>query len=268
MRCKMLPSGPVVALAVQVVVPGLLVALVAEQNPASVFGIMFDDPARYSNMLAGVHPQVVAFGFSFLIMTATEYVADDSHTWIAPIEVALQRFGREVRIGVLWVGIPVVIIVGSFTFSWTFAFMGLLGIMVFLAVDAQKKKIEESHRSGAAGGWRAFGMVELLEAGLSFDLMVGAYAISTNIIDIVTGCLAGILVMRMLTMRAAKTQKLSELVHLDAGASYSMGALAIVQLLGLWWHIPDWVNEVASGAFILAALVHSVIHNRARRMGR
>jgi hypothetical protein len=252
--------GPVIALAVQVVVPALLVALAAWQSPASVFGTMFRDSAHYSEMLLGVHPQIVAFGFAFLILNATDNVTDDSHTWIRFIEAPLQRFGGQVRMGMRWVGIPAVLIAGSLSFSWTFLAMGMLGILLFSAVDAQKKKVEK--RSAATGGRRAFGLVELLEAGLSFDLMVGAYAISTNIIDVVAGVLAGVLVIRMLTLRAARGQGLDELVHLAAGASYSMGALAVVQLSGLWLHFPDWVDEVAGSAFLVAALAHSVIHNR------
>jgi hypothetical protein len=73
----------------------------------------------------------------------------------------------------------------------------------------------------------------------------------------------GALCVRSLTVHMVKKGTLDEFVYLEHGAHWGIGALAVIMLAGLVWHVPEVVTGLIGMGFILAALASSLRHNRA-----
>ena len=80
-----------------------------------------------------------------------------------------------------------------------------------------------------ATGKAAFALfcyLEVLDASFSFDGVIGAFAISTDILVIAAGLGIGALFIRSLTVWLVRQGTLDEYVFLEHGAHYALGALA------------------------------------------
>ena len=91
-------------------------------------------------------------------------------------------------------------------------------------------------RSGVAGvvGKAAFFLflyLEVLDASFSFDGVIGAFAITSNILIIAAGLGIGAMYVRSLTVYLVRKGTLSEYVYLEHGAHWAIGSLAVVLLL-------------------------------------
>ncbi|MGY1620454.1 DUF475 domain-containing protein [Geodermatophilus sp. SYSU D00691] len=105
--------------------------------------------------------------------------------------------------------------------------------------------------------------LEVLDASFSFDGVIGAFAITSDPIIIALGLgLIGAMYVRSITVFLVRRGTLSEYVYLEHGAHWAIGALALILLLSLEWHIPEVITGLIGVAFIGAALLGSVRRNR------
>jgi hypothetical protein len=134
----------------------------------------------------------------------------------------------------------------------------------------ESQESEEPRRSGPnkavlATGKAAFFLfvyLEVLDASFSFDGVIGAFAISSNLFIIAAGLGIGALYIRSLTVYLVKKGTLSEYVYLEHGAHWAIGALAVTMLIGVSREVPEVVSGLTGGVLILASLVSSIIRNR------
>jgi uncharacterized protein len=115
-----------------------------------------------------------------------------------------------------------------------------------------------------AAGVAAFGLfiyLELMDASFSFDGVLAAFAISTNVIYIAVSLGIGALFIRTMTVFLVRNGVLDELVHVEHGAHYAIGALAVVLFVGLTHDVPEVVSAGAS-LVILGAALGSSLHAR------
>jgi hypothetical protein len=117
-------------------------------------------------------------------------------------------------------------------------------------------------RSGAA----AFLYLEVLDASFSFDGVIGAFALSSNLFVIAIGLGIGAMFVRSLTMMLVAKGTLTEYRYLEHGAFYAIVALAVIMFLKTLVHVPEAVTGLIGAGFIALAFVDSVRHNR--RAGR
>jgi hypothetical protein len=165
---------------------------------------------------------------------------------------------------------------------------GLLGMVTYLLVDglgnlfnvgdddeeegAEGAVPEQSRGSRApsdiarVGGKAAFFLflyLEVLDASFSFDGVIGAFAITNDPIIIAIGLGVGAMFIRSMTVHLVREGTLSQYIYLENGALWAIGALAAILLLSIEIEIPEVVTGLIGVAFIVAALISSILHNRA-----
>ena len=124
-------------------------------------------------------------------------------------------------------------------------------------------------RMAAQGGLASLIYLELLDASFSLDGTIGAFAITSDLGLILTGLGLGALFIRSLTVMLSREKALDNLIYLEHGAHYAIGALGLLMLAGVvierWgWHVPEWLSGLIGVVLLLLALGDSLRHQRRR----
>src|SRR5262249_2700166 len=114
-------------------------------------------------------------------------------------------------------------------------------------------------------GLAAFLYLEVLDASFSFDGVIGAFAISKNIVIIAFGLGVGALYIRTLTVYLVRKGTLGEYIYLEHGAHWAIGALAILLFVGIEHHVPEVVTGLVGATLIGIAFLSSLRHNKRQR---
>ena len=85
--------------------------------------------------------------------------------------------------------------------------------------------------------------LEVLDASFSFDGVIGAFAITNDIVLMALGLGIGAMYVRSLTVYLVRQGTLDDYVYLEHGAHYAIGALAVILLVTIQYEI----NEVITG---------------------
>jgi hypothetical protein len=105
----------------------------------------------------------------------------------------------------------------------------------------------------------------VLDASFSFDGVIGAFAITTDVVIIMLGLAIGAMFVRSLTVFLVKKGTLDEFVFLEHGAHYAIGILAVIMLASMKFHIPEVVTGLVGVAFIVASLWSSIRYKKEQR---
>ncbi len=117
-------------------------------------------------------------------------------------------------------------------------------------------------KKAAQAGLAGFLYLEVLDASFSLDGVLGAFAITSDVIVITVGLGIGALWVRSMTLHLVRTDTLARYRYLDHGAHYAIGVLAILLLVSAGHEISEIVTGLLGFIIILAALVDSVRFNR------
>ena len=160
---------------------------------------------------------------------------------------------------------------------------GLWGILVYLGVSVLSALLEGESDSDEVvydakgnvivntagvsptilkGGVAGFLYLEVLDASFSFDGVIGAFAITNDVIIIMIGLAIGAMFVRSMTIYLVDKGTLSEFVYLEHGAHYAIGALAVIMLLSTKFHVPEIITGLIGVAFIALSLYNSVQYNK------
>ena len=104
--------------------------------------------------------------------------------------------------------------------------------------------------------------MELIDASFSLDGVLGAFALSNDVIIIAIGLGIGAMFVRSLTLLIVETKTLSKFRYLEHGAHWAIGALAIIMLITTVHEIPEVITGLIGLFFIVAALISSVLYNK------
>jgi hypothetical protein len=280
---RFLTWGMVIAVfGMRIVFPLAIVAIAAGLNPVETVRLSLEDPARYEEIVSGAHVGIAGFGGAFLAMVGLKFFFDNEKEvhWISLIEKQLARFSRieAVEIAVLLLGLYAVSRLLAPGEALTFIVAGMLGLVTFIAVEAVDKLLELHEDSRAAigpavrAGLGGFIYLNVLDASFSFDGVIGAFALSNNMIVIALGLSIGALFVRSMTIMLVHKGTLAEYRYLEHGAFWAILALAVIMLLSAHYAIPEAVTGVIGAVLIGLSLLWSVRHNRreaarARRAG-
>jgi uncharacterized protein len=271
--------------------PLLIVSLSAQLGPVDAVRLALDGgpvdkPGTYAYVLHAAHPSIAAFGGMFLLLLFLDFVFEEREiTWLAWLERPLARIGKLDQLSVV-IALSVLILVaeGLAHEVSTVMVAGGLGIVTYLLVnglgelfataDEEEDEEEEdeqeagsTNRRGAVGvaGKAAFFLflyLEVLDASFSFDGVIGAFAITQGIFVIAVGLGVGAMYIRSLTVYLVKRGALNEYVHLEHGALWAIGALAVILLLTIKYEVPEVVTGLLGVGFIGVALLTSIRHTR------
>ncbi|MDH6126729.1 DUF475 domain-containing protein [Kitasatospora sp. GP82] len=272
----------------RLVFPLAVVALTAHLNPATVVELALDsgktyDGHTYGQFLELANPAIAAFGGIFLLMIFLGFILEEKEfNWLHWIEKPLEKIGKLDALSSVIALVALALAANFFAGdrAETVLLAGLLGLATYLAVNGlsgvfesgleeQEEAEESAQRSGKSivqvGGKAAFFLflyLEVLDASFSFDGVVGAFAISQDIFQITLGLGIGAMYIRSLTVYLVRKGTLDDYVYLEHGAHYAIGALALILLASIRYHIPEIVTGLIGVAFIGAALASSMVRNR------
>lgn len=210
----------------------------------------------------------------FLLLVFLSFILDEGKElhWLGKIEEMLSRLGKLESVEIV-VALVVLMLAQSFfpldmAQRLTIMVSGVGGIALFVAVDslAGVFEVEEGDDSVGAvakrSGVMGFLYLEVLDASFSFDGVIGAFAITRDVVIIMLGLAIGAMFVRSLTVYLVEKGTLDEYVFLEHGAHYAIGALAFIMLGSIVWHISEVITGLIGVGFIFAALGSSVLYNR------
>ncbi|OYY73966.1 MAG: hypothetical protein B7Y40_06820 [Gammaproteobacteria bacterium 28-57-27] len=252
--------------------PLLIVSLTADVGLLDVWSMAIDRPDEYSARLMEHHGEISAFGGMFLLLVFLNYFLDadkDIH-WIHWIEEKMGALGRIDAVAVM---VSLLVLVGALSMvesAHKFAVLiaGVWGILTYLLVSflsAFLEKEEEDPVIGQMvkrGSIGAFLYLEVLDASFSFDGVIGAFAITKDIVIIMLGLGIGAMFVRSMTIYLVEKDTLSEFIFLEHGAHYAIGVLALIMIASIQIHVPEVLTGLIGVAFIGAAIYASIRHNR------
>ncbi|GAB2876572.1 DUF475 domain-containing protein [Pseudoduganella ginsengisoli] len=249
--------------------PLLIVSFATDLGLFDVWTMALNTPDEYSRYLTGVHAEVSAFGGAFLMLVFLNFLFDDDKElhWLGWLEEKVGELGSE-GLSILLTLLGVLACVGLVPeFKKLSVLMsGVIGVAVYVAVDWISGLLEDEEHDPstgvalAKGGIGGFLYLEVLDASFSFDGVIGAFAITTDVVVIMLGLAIGAMFVRSLTVFLVHKGTLDEFVFLEHGAHYAIGILALIMLASVKYHIPEWFTGLSGVAFILVSLWSSVRH--------
>lgn len=277
-RKMFMTAGMVIAVVgMRLVFPVVIVAATAGLGFGTVIDLILHHPQAYAHHLESAHPAIAAFGGMFLLMIFLDFLLDEGKRihWIAVIEEPLSLGGRLKTLSSLLALVALLVVTGTWAgdHAATVLHAGIIGLVSYLAVRGFSELFESlggiKDRPKGSGvalvGKAAFFLflyLEVLDASFSFDGVVGAFAITSNVLTIMIGLGIGAYFVRELTLWLVKHDTLSEFIYLEHGAHYAVGALAVLLAVSLKYEIPDVVTGLVGVAFIGLSLASSVQERR------
>jgi hypothetical protein len=269
-----LTVGIIVAVfGMRLVFPLLIVAIATGLSLPDVWHMALATPDEYARHLAARHAEVAVFGGAFLLLVFFNFLFDDDKElhWLGRLEEKLGKYGSEglaVLLALLAVFGAMHLVPDSDQLAVLLA--GVVGVAVYVAVDWFSGLLEaEEHDPGigqliSRGSIGGFIYLEVLDASFSFDGVIGAFAISKDVVVIMLGLAIGAMFVRSLTVFLVRRGALDEYVFLEHGAHYAIGSLALIMFLSVQYEIPEWFTGLSGVALILVSLWSSIRYRRHR----
>lgn len=261
----------------RLVFPIVVVMITAGLPWGDVVTLALNNPDKYAEEIYNAHVSIAAFGGMFLLMLCLHFFFDASRKvrWIDIIEKPLQRIGRWWTYG----AVCFVVLLGLATVPFnqhpveTFI-AGFSGIVTYLFVHglaelfARKQNHNDTgkmvQRAGMAG-FTSFLYLEVLDASFSFDSVIGAFAVTKDVILIAIGLGIGALWVRSLTIFMVRKHILHAYRYLEHGAHYTIGLLSGILLAGIFFSVSEFIAGIL-GVMIIAASIASSIIKRKREV--
>ncbi len=295
-----LTIGVIIAVfGMRLVFPVVIVAISAKIGPIEAVDLAFNDAERYEQLVTDAHPSIASFGGMFLLMIFLDFIFEDRDIkWLAWLERPLAKLGK---IDMLSVCVAlIVLLVTAMTFAThahqhaghadkaaTVLLSGVAGLITYLVVgglsgffenrleeeeEREHEAEEEAKKSGkpvsavVMAGKAAFFMflyLEVLDASFSFDGVIGAFAITNDIVLMALGLGIGAMYVRSLTVYLVRQGTLDDYVYLEHGAHYAIGALAVILLVTIQYQISEIITGLVGVVLIAWSFWSSVRRNKA-----
>ena len=255
--------------------PVLVVAIFANLDMITVTKIALTDSQQYAGYLHATHAPIVTFGGMFLVLLFLNYFFNHEKEvhWIKFIEGPLAHMDHIRGIEII---ISLLMLIAVQTFipadeKISVILSGIAGIITFLAIDGVSHFLEKHEEMRAAqavsqcaksAGLISFIYLELIDASFSLDGVLGAFALSNDVLIITIGLAIGAMFVRSLTVMLVEKKTLAKFLYLEHGAHWAIGALAIIMLLSTVKEIPEVVTGLIGLFFIVTALISSIVHNK------
>ncbi|MFI9610585.1 DUF475 domain-containing protein [Streptomyces sp. NPDC052023] len=281
----------------RLIFPVVIVAVSAQLGPIEAVDLALTDKERYQELVTDAHPAIAAFGGMFLLMIFLDFIFEDREIkWLGWLERPLAKLGK---VDMLSVCIAlIVLLITSMTFAThahlhagpankaeTVLLSGVAGLITYMIVgglsgyfedkleeeeEREHEQEEEAKRTGKPvmlmAGKAAFFMflyLEVLDASFSFDGVIGAFAITNDIVLMALGLGVGAMYVRSLTVYLVRQGTLDDYVYLEHGAHYAIGALAVILLVTIQYEISEIITGLIGVVLIAWSFWSSVRRNRA-----
>lgn len=241
--------------------PLVIVSVISHVSLYESLVMAISRPQEYATMMLGAHLAVSAFGGAFLLMVFLDYFFSHEKEvhWIQIIEKPAAKMAVFQSIELV---LAIAIMMGIHAYipeseKLTFLISYMWGMLTYMIVHGISGILEGGHLSKIKFFSSGFGMflyLEVLDASFSFDGVVGAFAISNQLMVIMIGLGVGAFFVRAITLYLVENQTLNQFKFLEHGAFYALGVLAFFMLLDSFFHFPEWLTAL-TGAVILGVSI-------------
>lgn len=250
---------------VRFLLPIVIVAFTADIGFHHVVDLALHHPHEYESELIKAEPVINAFGGTFLLMIALSYFIDYNKKthWLPFLEKYLGKLGKFDNVTIFIMLIATLVINATVDpahhntiFLASIMAMALhIGLqLVDAAVGTAESKNGMKHKVGLAA-FSAFMYLEILDASFSLDGVIGAFALTGDVILIIAGLGAGAIWVRAMTIHLVRSNALARYVFLEHGAHWAIAFLGGVMLLKLYHIIlPEFVVG-GLGIFFIALAI-------------
>ena len=259
----------------RIVFPILIVMVAASLGPVDAVRLALSEPAEYQRIVSDAHIGLMGFGGAFLGMVGLSFFFDDEKelNWIGTIERPLAKVAdiEAIAIGLVLLATWTTSTMLSDADALTFVISAIAGLLTFLVVEIVNHVLEPPTPSTgdvARAGFGAFLYLEVLDASFSFDGVIGAFALTNNLIVIAIGLGIGAMFVRSMTVYLVRQGTMSEYRYLEHGAFYAILALAVIMYINTFAHIPEVITGLIGAVLIGLAFWSSVRANRADLLAR
>lgn len=269
---RFLTWGMVIAVfGMRIVFPLAIVAIAAGLGPLAALDLSLHDPKRYEEIVSSAHVGIAGFGGAFLAMVGLTFFFDGEKEvdWITWIEAKLRLVSniKAAEIALLLLVIYGISRMLPTEDALTFMVAGTLGLVTFIAVEAISTILEMRDEAAklqgvvVRSGLGGFLYLNVLDASFSFDGVIGAFALSNNMVIIALGLSIGAMFVRSMTIHLVKQGTLAEYRYLEHGAFWAIIVLGAIMLFSAVFHIPETITGVIGAVLIGLSLWWSVRHN-------
>jgi len=265
----------------RLVFPIVIVMLSAGLSWGDVINLALNNPDKYAEVLNSAHPSIASFGGMFLLMLTLHFFFDNDRTihWLGKIERPMQVIGRKWLHAVVSSFVLIILAFLPFNHHPKETLMaGFAGIFTYALIHgvsevftkqrelaAKKKAVKSTARSAALAGFASFIYLEVLDASFSFDGVIGAFAVTKDVVLIAIGLGVGALWVRSLTLYLVHHKVLDVYRYLEHGAHYVIGILAATLLVGLFYDIPEAVAGLIGIVVITLSIMSSIAYNKLQK---
>jgi len=256
----------------RLVFPIVIVAIFANIGVFEVINLALTEPDKYSHYLHESHEPIAAFGGIFLLMLFLSFVFNQAKKihWICIIEERLVKLGKLEGIEII-IALSVLYFVQGFVNpeeKLAVVIAGISGLIVYLLIDGFVKLLESEQEarlmSNAVkqGGFMSFMYLEIIDASFSFDGVIGAFAISKDIVIISIGLTIGAMFVRSFTIMLVDKNTLARYIYLEHGAHWAIGALAIIMIYTTFGEVSEVITGLIGFFLILGSFISSIAYNK------
>ncbi len=254
--------------------PILIVAVATGQGMFAIAQMAINQPEVYSEHLHESHVGIAAFGGTFLLMVFLKFLFNEEKelNWLGSIEQKLGQLGKIESIEII---VAILVLFGLQSYiplepdqKITLLISGLSGLVLYVIVDSlgsffetdeeEVAIVETAKRNGLMG----FIYLEILDASFSFDGVIGAFAITRDVVVIMLGLAIGAMFIRSLTVYLVVKGTLEKYVFLEHGAHYAIGILASIMFYSIYEEVPALFTGLIGVIFIIASVISSIYYTR------
>jgi len=248
--------------------PLVIVWVVSSLPFSEVLTMTLQNPQRFQDILVEQHVMIAGFGGAFLWMVFAKFFfdAEKSTHWVPWLEPVMSRVGRIDSFPV------VVTLIATYAFysvmhephQVDFLVAAVFGIALYLLVAGLGSVMgSEKLAVGGTAGLGSFLYLEVQDASFSFDGVIGAFAITNNLLIIALGLGIGAFFVRSMTIKLVDDKTLGAFRYLEHGAFWAIGALSLIMYLGaIDVKIPEVMAGTVGLLFIAMSVMASIRHNR------
>ena len=267
---RFLTWGMVIAVfGVRFLLPVLIVAAVTGQSLQAVTVMALHNPDEYARNVQASHVQISAFGGMYLLLVFLSFFFEENKSihWLVWLERRLAQLGKLESIEVA-TALGFLLLAQHFLPSGqklVAVIAGIIGIILYVLVKSVTGLFQNAEPlEGAAhkAGLISFLYLEVLDTSFSLDGVIGAFAITRDVVLILLGLTIGAMFVRSLTVFLVRERMLDDYLYLEHGAHYAIGALAVLMLVDMSLHVPEWVTGLIGFLFILLSLWSSIRANK------
>ncbi|AXK48912.1 hypothetical protein CRU87_02370 [Aliarcobacter trophiarum LMG 25534] len=283
-RRRFLIWGMIIAVfGVRFVFPILIVYFSTSMGFIDSFNLAVSDPDKYEKIIQSSHHVIMSFGGMFLLMLFLKFIFDenkDTH-WVKYIEKFATKLSKIGDIKALFI---MFLILAITYIAPNEVVMGdnmvkvdkleiivpmIIGVIAFYLLELLKGAIELKTETNSdlkvtelSGGLISFLYLEVIDMSFSLDGVLGAFAITQNVVIIMLGLGIGAMAVRSLTIFMVEREVVSKYIYLEHGAMWSIGLLSLSMLIQIFYHLPPMLITTFAIVPICLAFIHSIYKNR------